>query len=546
MRRLLQLLVALSLTVASLVPSLSGAPTARGAGLVIQRLAQAGRYATAASLSRSAFAPGIEVAFVTGGSRFAEGMAAGPLAAKRGGPILLTHRDRLPSATAGELTRLHPQRIVVVGGPAIVSDSIAARLASLATSGTVTRLGGNGRYATSAALSREAFAAGRSVAYVASGTSYRAAVSGSTAAAFKGAPLLLTKRDALPAPVKTELQRLAPDRIVILGGSGEVGEAVETDLATLAPRIRRIAGGNRYTTGAAISRATFGSGTPNLFLARGDTFTDALAVAPIAARAGSPLLLVRGDRSGAAALTEARRLAPGRLSLVGSTPGLSERVTYELRRALGDLAPLPVCRYDDVRTRFTDYGDWRITLLDTMFRVGRGYSPPRLIDSSRVGLRANHPFRRLVRDDLQAMARAAADAGKPIDIQSAYRSFTTQRATFQHWVDRVGYDEALRTSARPGHSEHQLGTTFDFMSRGAPDPWDRGDWARTAAGAWMQRNAWRYGFVMSYPKGSFGAVCYDYEPWHYRYYGRARAERMHDSGLLPREYLWLHADGKPA
>ena len=477
---------------------------------------------------------------------FAEAIATGPLAAKRDGPVLLTRRDRLPSVTVDELNRLRPQQIVVVGGPDVVSEAVAARLASFAVSGTVSRLGSNGRYATSAAISRDGFAPNRSVAYVASGTSFAAAVSGSTAAAVKHAPLLLTKRDALPAPLKGELARLAPDRIVILGDSGEVSAAVENELSGYAPRVRRIAGGTRYATSAAVSRATFATGTSNLFLARGDRYADTLAVAPVAARAGAPLLLVRGERAGSSALTEATRLAPARLSLVGSAPGLSERVTYEMRRALGDIAPLPACRYDDVRTRFTEYADWRITLLDTIFRLPRSYAPPGLIDSSRVGLRANHPFRRVVRDELKQMARAAANAGSPLDIQSAYRSYAGQRATFLYWVDRLGYEEALRTSARPGHSEHQLGTAFDFMSRGAPDPWDRGDWAKTPAGAWMKRNAWRYGFLMSYPKGSFSTVCYDYEPWHYRYYGRSRAARMHDSGLLPRQYLWLHADGKPA
>lgn len=106
-----------------------------------------------------------------------------------------------------------------------------------------------------------------------------------------------------------------------------------------------------------------------------------------------------------------------------------------------------------------------------------------------------------------------------------------------------GYEYALRTSARPGHSEHQLGTTVDVTSAGGAPPWNYSDWAATPAGAWMAANAWRYGFVMSYPRGSFATVCYDYEPWHYRYVGRDVAARMVAGGLTLREWLWLNGSG---
>jgi len=106
-----------------------------------------------------------------------------------------------------------------------------------------------------------------------------------------------------------------------------------------------------------------------------------------------------------------------------------------------------------------------------------------------------------------------------------------------------GYDHALRTSARPGHSEHQLGTTFDFTSLGGRPPWEYADWAATPAGGWMAANAWRYGFVMSYPRNSFARVCYDYEPWHYRYLGRQAAAEVRASGLTLREWLWLRGSG---
>jgi D-alanyl-D-alanine carboxypeptidase len=55
---------------------------------------------------------------------------------------------------------------------------------------------------------------------------------------------------------------------------------------------------------------------------------------------------------------------------------------------------------------------------------------------------------------------------------------------------------------------------------------------------WMADNAWRFGFVLSYPKGRSDQTCYAYEPWHYRYFGRDLAAKIHASGLTTREYLW--------
>jgi D-alanyl-D-alanine carboxypeptidase len=143
-------------------------------------------------------------------------------------------------------------------------------------------------------------------------------------------------------------------------------------------------------------------------------------------------------------------------------------------------------------------------------------------------------------DDLAAMTKAAAAAGTPIAVQSAYRSYATQVTTFQYWVNLDGYARALLYSARPGHSEHQLGVAIDFKSAAGGPPWSGSDWALSPAGSWMKANAWQYGFILSYPKGERSKTCYDYEAWHYRYVGREEAAAIHASGLTTREYLWRH------
>jgi D-alanyl-D-alanine carboxypeptidase len=202
---------------------------------------------------------------------------------------------------------------------------------------------------------------------------------------------------------------------------------------------------------------------------------------------------------------------------------------------------LPACAYKDVLTTHRAYTDWERTLVDTIYRLPSTYAPSDLVDTSKAGLTSGYYVRSLAIADLTVMAADAKDDGAPLAIVSAYRSYATQVSTFQYWVNQVGYAQALLASARPGHSEHQMGTAIDFKSYGGAVPWTVADWAKTPAGAWMAANAWKYGWVMSYPAASSPSVtCYEYEPWHYRYVGRTTAAAIHDSGLPPRRWFWEH------
>lgn len=200
---------------------------------------------------------------------------------------------------------------------------------------------------------------------------------------------------------------------------------------------------------------------------------------------------------------------------------------------------LPACKYEDVLTTHQSYDDWQRTLLDTIYKLPDTYAPPDLVSTSQAGLAPDYKLRALVISDLAALGQAAKDAGVPLELQSAYRSYNYQATVFQSWVDKQGYQAALESSARPGHSEHQLGTAMDFRSAGGAAPWDVEDWGRTPTGTWLAQHAWEYGFVMSYPAGKQAITCYIYEPWHYRYVGKDVAKAVKESGLTLREWLWL-------
>ena len=200
------------------------------------------------------------------------------------------------------------------------------------------------------------------------------------------------------------------------------------------------------------------------------------------------------------------------------------------------LGPLPDCRLDDILTIPRGYGDWKVTLVDWILSVGKSYAPPDLVSLSRAGVTGGGQIRKVALADLTAMAAAARAHGTPLGSVSAYRSYKTQVALFNGYAKGYGFDAAVLFSARPGHSEHQLGLVIDFAPAGKSTFVSGTD--RT--GRWLAANAWKYGWLMSYPDGKQKTVCYSYEPWHYRYYGRELAARIHASGLTTREYLWAN------
>jgi D-alanyl-D-alanine carboxypeptidase len=199
----------------------------------------------------------------------------------------------------------------------------------------------------------------------------------------------------------------------------------------------------------------------------------------------------------------------------------------------------PACRYDDVLTADRTYTDWNITLLDTTYKLPKSYVPDDLVPTARAGLSGGGYVRSFAIPDLSAMAAAARGVGAGLRVVSAYRSYEYQVELFRQEVAKYGRWRALHRAARPGHSEHQLGTTIDFGSaRTGSAP--AAKFGNTAAGRWMTRNSWKFGWIMSYPYGETSSTCYASEPWHFRYVGREMAAKVHASGLTLREYLWRY------
>ena len=129
---------------------------------------------------------------------------------------------------------------------------------------------------------------------------------------------------------------------------------------------------------------------------------------------------------------------------------------------------------------------------------------------------------------LQNMMNAAASNSStttPVNffVLSAYRSFGTQTALKTSYKITYGTTAANKFSADQGYSEHQLGSAVDFTTLATGDTLT--GFEKTSAYTWLTQNAYKYGFILSYPPGN---RFYIFEPWHWRFVGVALATRLHD------------------
>lgn len=123
---------------------------------------------------------------------------------------------------------------------------------------------------------------------------------------------------------------------------------------------------------------------------------------------------------------------------------------------------------------------------------------------------------------LEDLLESAKEEGMVLQIASAYRSFSAQAALKSGYRVRFGTG-ANAFSAEQGYSEHQLGTTVDFTTQAVGGTFVGFD--KTDEYEWLTKHAYKYGFVLSYPKGN---TYYQYEPWHWRFVGQKLAERLHE------------------
>ncbi len=261
------------------------------------------RYETAVKISEQIFDGAVPapVIYLVNGLAFPDALSATPLASMAGGGLLLTAPTLVPATVVDELRRLKPERVVIVGGTAVVSTAVENQVRTLAQqwSGDVDRVAGVDRYDTSRELiidARDELSvdlAQRAV-FIATGLDFPDALSAASAAGAAGLPLVLVggaNERALPAATAALIDSLAPSRLFIAGGWATVSPLAINEFAGLRGlRVVRFGGVDRYETSRLINDFFFGESAVTL-VANGTQFPDALSAGPLSAALGVPLAL---------------------------------------------------------------------------------------------------------------------------------------------------------------------------------------------------------------------------------------------------------------
>ncbi|MFB2580694.1 cell wall-binding repeat-containing protein [Herbiconiux sp. P15] len=291
-------------------------------GIEVDRIAGADRYEVAVNTSKAGFPEGSDTVYVASGEVFPDALSAAPAATVAGAPILLTTAANLPTSVSAEIERLGATDIVIVGGTSTVSTMVEA---SLATLGTVSRIGGADRFEASRNIAKAAFPRGTETAVLATGTTFSDALAAGAAIDGDG-PVILVNGSAsrLDAATRTLLQDLGVSDVVIAGGEASVSAGIQAD-AVRFTSVVRLGGADRFAAARSINDHFF-TEADHVLLATGLTFPDALAGSAYAPRIHAPLFTVLSDCVPAETLAQIEELGATKVTLLGGTATLTEAV----------------------------------------------------------------------------------------------------------------------------------------------------------------------------------------------------------------------------
>ncbi len=247
------------------------------------------RYETSSFISKTGWETASDVV-ICNGENFPDALCAAPLAKKYNAPILLTGKSALSESTKGELSRLNPDRVTVIGGSGVISDKVISEIKAAAPkAGNVTRLGGATRYETSKIIADKV---GKSSSVVlVSGKASSDALSISYIAANKGMPILLVDRKE---DVSEYSKNNSVEKAYIIGGESLVSK----DIESIFKNTERIYGKDRYESNEKIlDKFKDDINFSSIYLAAAqyngvDQFVDALSVSALASKDCNPIILV--------------------------------------------------------------------------------------------------------------------------------------------------------------------------------------------------------------------------------------------------------------
>ena len=185
--------------------------------------------------------------------------------------------------------------------------------------------------------------------------------------------------------------------------------------------------------------------------------------------------------------------------------------------------------YEEIKT--IENPDSYTTLVNKYNAIREDYTPSDLVSLS---FNSNYKLRKKAAESYEELTSAALLDQVIVYPFSAYRTKNYQNGLYTNYSKRDGVKAADTYSARPRHSEHELGLAVDIRSKELNDNLTDNDYK------WMLDNAHKFGFIVRYPKGSTNITGYIEEPWHLRYVGTEVAKEIHEKGITFDEYYDLY------
>ena len=170
-----------------------------------------------------------------------------------------------------------------------------------------------------------------------------------------------------------------------------------------------------------------------------------------------------------------------------------------------------------------------LVLVNKNNKLDKNYVPN---DLEEINVKYSNEGKFLRKDAFETLSSDASKLGYKVIAVSAYRNYEYQDKLFNYYTEKYGIEYALSCSAKPGHSEHQTGLAVDVM--GSNNSYD--DFEFSDEFEWMRDNAYKYGFILRYPKGKENITGFKYEPWHYRYVGKEVAKIIYEKNIVLEEY----------
>lgn len=187
-------------------------------------------------------------------------------------------------------------------------------------------------------------------------------------------------------------------------------------------------------------------------------------------------------------------------------------------------------------THESNLNDDNLILVNKYYHLNEDYEPNDLtVLPSNYNKGLNSSMRKEAKEAFIEMANAALLDNITIKNASAYRNYTYQKDLYDKYVKKDGKEKADIYSARPGYSEHQTGLCTDINTVDS-------SFDNTKESNWLKKNAYKYGFILRFPKDKENITGYKYESWHYRYVGKKASKIIKENDLTLEEYYAYYVE----